>query len=42
MDFVRFEHVINGHNTSELYFCGACEYEWTEEALTERLRATKQ
>jgi hypothetical protein len=44
-DFVRFEHVINGPNTSEFYFCGACEHEWIhewiEDASTERLRSAK-
>ena len=28
VDFIRYERVINGHNASELCFCGACEYEW--------------
>ena len=27
-DFIRFEHVINGHNATKLYFCGACAHEW--------------
>jgi transposase-like protein len=28
---VRFENVIKGTKTSRLYYCGACDHEWSVE-----------
>jgi hypothetical protein len=35
VDFIRVEHVLNGHKASKLYFCGACDYEWVTDASSE-------
>lgn len=28
---VRYENVIKGTKTSKLYYCGACDYDWSVE-----------